>query len=478
MFEKYLKQNNEIGEVVKTAGSVVEIEGLPGIRTGEMVFFESGQAGYASAIKSNSAEIIILSQKLVEVGARVSRSDTDLSIPVGDHLLGKTIGVLSEEAVRGEKITRRVDVTPSGISNRKKIERQLETGVAIIDLMLPMGMGQRELIMGDRKTGKSYLLWQIIMNQVRKGNICIYAAIGKKRTDVLKVEEFLAKHQLVKNTVVVQTSSEAAAGEIFICPYTAMAIAEYFRDCGQDVLVVMDDITTHAKFYREMSLLSKKFPGRDSYPGDTFHMHSRLMERAGNFLVEVKDQGQKEVAITCLPVVETIQGDITGYIQTNVMSMTDGHIFFDNDLFVKGRRPAIDPFVSVTRVGRQTQSQLAHDASRALYDVLNAYEKTQGFLRFGAELGENSRQVLAMGEKILNYFEQPEYLVVPENVQLVTLQLLLSGLWNGGGLAVLAKKYIDDENFRNKIDDLVKNANKLADIDIQVGTKIITEVMG
>ena len=243
--------------------------------------------------------------------------------------------------------------------------RPMFTGMTLVDLMIPLGRGQRELVLGDRKTGKTQFLLQAALAQASVGTVCVYACIGKKKAEILRVKEFFAKEGILDKTVIVASSSQDSTGEIFTCPYTAMAVAEFFRDRGQDTLVLLDDMTTHAKFYREMSLLLRKFPGRDSYPGDIFHIHSKLLERSGNFVIK-KDGNEMDVAITCLPAAETIQGDLTGYIQTNLMSMTDGHIYFDNELFFKGRRPAINPFISVTRVGYQTQTSLRKEMWAAL----------------------------------------------------------------------------------------------------------------
>jgi F-type H+/Na+-transporting ATPase subunit alpha len=240
-----------------------------------------------------------------------------------------------------------------------------------------------------------------------------------------------------------------------------MSIAEYFRDKGRDVLVIFDDMTSHAQFYRELSLISGRFPGRDSYPGDIFHIHSRLLERGGNFAV-----GDKEVSITCLPIAETVQGDITGYIPTNLMSMTDGHVFFDGELFFKGRRPAINPFVSVTRVGHQTQTGLAREAGRVLLDLLSGYERTQSFLKFGAELGESSRQILTMGDRVLAFFDQSTTRIVPYNLQLVMLAMLISGMWNGKNLVKMLEAAEKDPSVLELVDAMVtpsENMNKLMD---------------
>jgi F-type H+/Na+-transporting ATPase subunit alpha len=385
-------------------------------------------------------------------------------VEVGDELLAHTVDglgrpIFGKPVSRNKLENRLVDVEPLGVVRRRKISKPMHTGVSLVDLLIPLGEGQRELVLGDRKTGKSNLLLQAAVTQAKRGTVCIYAAIAKKKQEIKKIEVYFQENQVWNNLILVSTSPLDSPGEITWCPYTAMAMAEYFRDKGKNVLVILDDLSAHAIFYRELSLTSRKFPGRDSYPGDMFYVHSKLLERAGNFSINDKD-----VAITCLPVAETAQSDITGYIQTNLMSMTDGHIFFDADLFSRGRRPAINPFASVTRVGHQTQTPLSREAGRILTDLLSSYEKTQQFLRFGAELGESSRQVLTMGERVLSFFNQPVSKAVEYNLQLVLLALLISGMWDGGNLEKILDNYAENNDTLQLIEQMVsgsENMNKL-----------------
>jgi F-type H+-transporting ATPase subunit alpha len=358
---------------------------------------------------------------------------------------------------------RPVEFSPLGISFRTKISKTLETGVVLVDLLVPLGLGQRELILGDRKTGKTNFLLQTLHNQAKKGIICIYVAIGKRKTEIKKAVDFFASKGIANQIITVATSSHDSAGEIFLAPYSGMAIAEYFRDLGKDVLIIMDDMSTHARFYREISLLNKRFPGRDSYPGDIFHIHSRLLERAGNFLVN-----DNPVSITCLPAAESPQGDITGYIQTNLMSMTDGHIYFDAELFFKGRRPAINPFLSVTRVGHQTQSKLQKDIRQKILDLFSRYEKTVGFQRFGAELGENSRQIIALGEKIYRFLDQPLGLAVPANLQMFLLAKLWQGSIQTADFETNVKHYVSDQEFARQVDAAISSCNSFSKLQSTV----------
>ena len=462
MFSQCLEKFGEVGFVRKVLSGVVYVDGLPGVLLGEEVVFENEEMGQVVVISESEIEVMLLTTRAIKSGMKVARTGRKVGIEVGEALLGRVIDSLGrpldhDQPITGKMERRVIDVEPAGIVGRKKISQRFLSGVMMVDLMIPMGKGQRELILGDRKTGKSVLLLQAILSQARQGSVCIYNAIAKKKPDILSIAEFLIAQGIMDKSVVVGASSYDSPGEIFLSPYTAMTIAEYFRDKGRDVLVVMDDLSIHAKFYRELALVSGKFPGRNSYPGDIFYVHSRLLERAGNF-----DVAGKDVAITCLPVAETIQGDMTGYISTNLMSMTDGHVFFDGDYYFRGRRPAINTFLSVTRVGRQTQTPLQRDASRLLVDLMTSYERTQGFQKFGAELGESSRQILAMGDRVLTFFDQPVWMVVPENMQLVLLSLLISGTWDGKGMEKIVDKYGKDSRVKTEADAVVAGSQNMA----------------
>lgn len=458
-YKYYLEASGEVGIVQKVSESMVIVEGLPGVKLGEVVVFEAGQTGQITALKKDSVEVLVHSPEEILTGEKLTRTGEKLKIGVGQQLLGLTVDALAKPIGKnpgGEMEYREVDIVPLGIAKRSRIDKQMVTGVTLVDMLIPVGKGQRELVMGDRKTGKSQFLLQCMISQSYMGSVCIYAAIAKRKTEILRLQNFFKEKCRAENIVLMVTSPESSTAEIFLCPYTAMTLAEFFRDRGRDVLIIFDDMSAHAQFYRELSLLSRKFPGRDSYPGDIFHIHSKLLERAGNFKV---DAGA--ASITCLPIVETVAGDITGYIQTNLMSMTDGHIYFDSDLFFRGRRPAINPFISVTRVGHQTQTTLGRDIGRVLVELLANYEKTQSFLKFGAELGETSRQVLAMGDKLLAFFNQPLMSVIESNLQQMMLTLLVAGLWDGSKGEKMINSYRKDVKFRQEIDELLARHTNL-----------------
>jgi F-type H+/Na+-transporting ATPase subunit alpha len=470
-FKYYLDSIGEIGFVEEASNAIVRVSGLPKLKTDEIVIFETGKIGIVLSFNSKVAEILVFSKEPVSHGIKVVRTDEFLQVPVGMELFGRIIDPLGNpltamDSYKKPDKTRRINTLVSGILSRRTISRQLETGIPAVDLVMPLGFGQRELIVGDRKTGKTNFLMQAILSQAKQKHICVYAAIGKKRLDIKDIESFLGKHKIFDQVIIVATGFDDPIGLSFLVPFSAMSIAEHFRDEGHDVLLALDDLTTHAKFYREISLLDKKFPGRNSYPGDIFYTHARLLERAGNFITE-----KGENAITCLPVVETVQGDLSGYIQTNIMSMTDGHLYFDSDLFAKGRRPAINPFLSVTRVGKQTQTTLKRDINREILSFLTISEKMQTLSHFGAELTESSKVTLAVGEKVVEFLSQGPAITMPINLQM----LLFSMFWNnilqnkniepiGTDVNKMIDAYKIKQNVTKEVDSVIAEAKNFNDM--------------
>jgi len=310
-------------------------------------------------------------------------------------------------------------------------------------------------VIGDRKTGKTEFLLQTVFSQAIKGTICVYAVIGQKQVDIRKRQEFLENKKIKDNCILVASSSSDPSGLIYLTPYTAMTVAEFFRDQGMDVLLILDDMTTHARYYREISLLARRFPGRDSYPGDIFYAHARLIERAGNY---------KKGSITCLPVAESVLGDLSGYVQTNLMSMTDGHIFFDIELYNQGKRPAVNPELSVTRVGHQAQTSVQRDLSRELMSFLVNHERMQQFMHFGAEAGETVKSVLRMGSKIDAFFSQTQSEIIPININILILAGIWVGIWNEVEPDELKKdmeqvvlSYQTDPNYKSQVDQYISS---------------------
>jgi len=425
-FNQLLQKTGEYGIVYQASHPIVFVEGLPTVRPQEVVLFESGQRGEVFSINRGKIEIRIFSHEQVTVGTRVTKTGQLLSIAAGPELLGHTIDPLGEPLDPADKFVkpktlRYLDATPAGISGRQQISIPMITGAALIDLMIPLGRGQRELVIGDRKTGKTSFILTAIKNQVQEGIIAIYAAIAKKKSDIKRLQEFFIQEKIMDKVIIVATSSYSSPSIIYQTPYAAMAIAEHFKEQGQNTLVILDDLSTHAKFYRELSLLARRFPGRDSYPGDIFYVHSKLLERAGNF----KHPTKGEVAISCFPVMEIVEGDLTGYVSTNVMGITDGHIYFDSNIYFQGMRPAVNIPLSVTRVGRQTSDKLTRDVNKNLTAFLSKYEKLQNLSHFGQELTADVKKDLRVGDLIYEFFKQPYQLTIPLTIQLIIISMIL-----------------------------------------------------
>lgn len=466
-FKQYLDQTGEIGYVEKIVHSIVYVKGLPNVQTYEVVLFENGGQGLVISLRAKYVEILLLTSKSIEVGQQVARTNELLQVPLGPELLGKMLTPLGT-TMKGSTIVskpselRPVDSEPMGILGRAEVKRPLETGVKIVDLVVPLGRGQRELVVGDRKTGKTLFLMQTMLSQARLGTVCIYASIGKRQSELKGILKFIKDNNIVKNVIVVATVAGDPPGLIYLAPYTAMTIAEYFRDQGKDTLVIMDDMTAHASCYREITLLARRFPGRSSYPGDIFYLHAKLMERAGSF---------EKAAITCLPVAEVAMGDLSGYIQTNLMSMTDGHIYFDIDRYNRGIRPAINPFLSVTRVGLQAQSPLVRDLNRQLSSFLVHLEDLKDFMHFGAEVSESLKNTLSLGSKIEELLSQAQLEVVPVNIAI----FLLACVWGGAAKESEREKirsfytkafqrYSSDAQFRAYVDSMLVATPSFSDL--------------
>lgn len=423
-FNSYLAQVGEYGIVQEIRTPLAVVSGLMGAHLNEIVLFESGERGQVFMIQRDKITILIFSKDPVLVGTKVTRTNQFLSVPVGKDILGKMIDPLGNALVSTQKdisylSKREIDTRVIGMIGRVKITQPFFTGTSLVDMLVPLGKGQKELVIGDRKTGKTSFLLTAMKTQIQNGVKVVYAAIGKKKSDIRRIRAFFEEEGLTDSTVIVATSSYDSPSLIYLTPYSAITIAEYFRDQGQETLVVLDDLSTHAKFYREISLLANRFPGRESYPGDIFYTHARLLERAGNY-----DVNGKEVSLTVLPVAELVEGDFSGYIATNLMGITDGHIYFDSNAFYEGRRPAVNIALSVTRVGKQTQSKLRKSITQEIAAFLGTYQKMQNLSHFGAELTDTVKNILATGEITYKFFEQHYNTVIPINIQIVLFGIL------------------------------------------------------
>ena len=477
-FDQLLDETKEIGFVALTAYPLMYIKGLPSVKMSEIVLFESGEMALVVSLSEEYAEVVMLSETIPEIGTKVVRTMAPYSMPVSDQYMGHFIDPLGRPYDESVQITdikeeRYIDALPSKLDARERVTEPLLTGVSIIDQMVPLGMGQREMVLGDRKVGKTAFLLQTMTTQSKLGTLCIYAGIGKKKMEAKQVEGYIKEHGIGDNVISIFSFASDPLGLIYITPYCAMTLAEYYRDQGRDVVVILDDLTTHAKFFREISLLNKKFPGRESYPGDIFYTHARLFERAGNFKF---DSGPK--SITCIAVADTVGGDISGYIQTNLMSITDGHIFFDVDIFDEGRRPAVNTFLSVTRVGRQTQTKLRWAVTREFTSFLTLLEKTKKFSHFGGELNEGIKSTLDTGERVNAFFTQAMGTTVALHVQMIFFAVIWSGALNNyspeqikAAVLKMDQTYQADQAYRTLIDGLVEGADDFNKLLGDIGSK-------
>lgn len=460
-FEKNIKTNKDEGFVEKIVDSLIYVNGLNHARVFEEIITEDGSFGFVFSIDRDHVICLITTPVIIKKGAKVSRSDKLVEVQLGESLKGKIVNPFGISIDKNNPVLncheyRIMDSDVPSIDDRAIIDANLHTGVTVVDMMVPLGKGQRELIIGERDTGKNWFANSVIKSLSKEGTICVYCGIGKKKSKLEGILKELTNFEASKNIISVVTYANDPLGLIYLAPYAAMTIAEYFKDAGQDVVLILDDLGSHAKAYREISLLCKRFPGRNAYPSDIFFTHSKLLERAGNFKYK-----SKSVSITCLPIVETIGGDMSGYVQTNLMSMTDGHIYFDIDLFNQGVRPSINYFLSVTRVGRQTQSPIKYKINKELNNILSLYEKTKAFIHFGAEISEGVRLNLRLGERITQFFDQTGDVLVPSNVQILVFTLIWSQKWDKyekdevqNEVKRLIYLYENDTNFMKIVDEL------------------------
>lgn len=463
-YKDYLAHIGEYGVVEQVNYPLITISGLDNVHLDELVISEDGERGFVFNITEDRIEVLLFSNQTIKVGTQFTRTNEYLSVPVGDSYFGSVITPLGELYL-GDKL-----YTPSkerrylhppiiGIAQRRRITSPFVTGVSIVDLTVPLGRGQKELILGDRKAGKTSFVLNLVKKNAAEGMKVVYAVIGKNKHDIKKLYEFFVQEKISDKVVIVASSSDASPSLIYITPFSAMTIAEYLRDQGEDVLVVFDDLSTHAKFHREISLVAQHFPGRESYPGDIFYSHAKLLERSGNFAVGEN----KTASITCLPIVETVEGDLSGYIPTNIMGMTDGHIFFDSNLFYNGLRPAVNIALSVTRVGKQTQSHLQREVNRELTAFLNDFEKMKNYSHFGAELSSKVQKILQKGDLLYSFFQQSYTETVEPAIQLLSFGLIWSGVIVTHEQLEMFKKKIGskyaEKNTKDMIDKIVNVDN-------------------
>ena len=420
----------ETGTVVLVGDGIARVYGLRGCMASELLEFEGGSYGMAQNLEEETVSVAILSDKNdIREGTAVRRTGRVLSVPVGEQLLGRVVNALGEPIDGKGPVhcteTRPVEAEAPGIIERKSVSVPLQTGIKAIDSMIPIGRGQRELIIGDRQTGKTEIAIDTIIAQKGQNVLCIYVAIGQKSTSVVQLQQELARNDAMAYTIIVSAAASESAPLQYIAPYAGCAMAEYFREQGKDVLIVYDDLSKHAVAYRALSLLIRRPPGREAYPGDVFYLHSRLLERAACVAPEYGGG-----SITALPIIETQAGDVSAYIPTNVISITDGQIFLETELFHSGVMPAINPGISVSRVGGSAQLKSMKKVSGELKLLYSQYRELQSFAQFGSDLDADTKARLALGERIVEVLKQGRNSPVPVGCQVAIIYAVIHGYLN------------------------------------------------
>ncbi len=418
---------SNVGTVFNLADGVARIRGLSQVMSGEMIEFPGGVYGMALNLERDSTGVVILGPYThIAEGDRVKRTGRIIEVPVGEALIGRVVNALGQPLDGKGKLEttrfRPVEAEAPNVLQRKSVHQPLQTGLKSIDSMVPIGRGQRELIIGDRQTGKTALAIDAIINQKGQNVICIYVAIGQKSSTVANIVHKLEQHGAMEYTIVVAATASEPASLLYIAPYAGCAMGEEFMYKGQDVLIIYDDLTKHAAAYRELSLLLRRPPGREAYPGDVFYLHSRLLERAAKLSDEMGGG-----SMTALPIIETQAGDVSAYIPTNVISITDGQIFLDTDLFFSGFRPAINVGISVSRVGGNAQIKAMKQVAGKLRIYLAQYRELASFAQFRSDLDRSTQAILNRGQKIMEILKQGQYQPMPVEEQIAVIFAAVRG---------------------------------------------------
>jgi F-type H+-transporting ATPase subunit alpha len=472
----------EVGAVVSVGDGIARVQGVDRAMAGEMLEFPNGLFGIALNLEEESVGAVLLGQSdELKEGDQVRRTGRIISVPVGDEILGRVVNALGQPVDgKGPIATSRfapIEKLAPGVTDRQPVKESLQTGLKAIDAMIPIGRGQRELIIGDRQTGKTAVAVDTIINQKGQDVICIYNAIGQKQSTIAQVVKTLEEYGAMEYTIVVAASASEPAPLLYISPYSACAIGEYFRDSSRHALCIYDDLSKHAQAYREISLLLRRPPGREAYPGDVFYLHSRLLERAAKLK---KDLGGG--SLTALPIIETQAGDLSAYIPTNVISITDGQLFLESDLFNQGVRPAINVGNSVSRVGGSAQIKAMRQVAGSLRLDLAQYRELAAFAQFGSDLDKATQAQLNRGQRLVEILKQPQYQPLPVEKQILIIFAAINGYFDPVEVAAIRgleielyqfvdnrhpsllrelvdKKQIDDD-VKAKLHDLMKEFTK------------------
>ena len=431
-------QQNETGTILMVGDGIARASGLVNCMAGELLEFEDGNFGMAQNLEENSVSIVIFgSDENIGEGQTVKRTGKVVSVPVGEAMIGRVVNALGQPIDGAGPIDtkefRPVETKAPGICERRSVYQPLQTGIKAIDSMIPIGRGQRELIIGDRQTGKTTIATDTIINQKGKDVLCIYVAIGQKRSTVASLVENLTRNGAMDYTIVVAATASESSPMQYIAPYAGCAMGEYFMNQGKDVLIIYDDLSKPAVAYRALSLLIRRPPGREAYPGDVFYLHSRLLERAAKL-----DDEHGGGSLTALPIIETQAGDVSAYIPTNVISITDGQIFLETELFHSGIMPAVNPGISVSRVGGDAQIKAMKKVAGTLKLIYSQYRELQSFAQFGSDLDADTKARLEQGARIVEVLKQSQNAPVPVEKQVAILYAVTKG--------ILEKVKVEDVN--------------------------------
>ncbi len=471
----------ETGTVILVGDGIARVYGLMDCMSSELLEFEDGSFGMAQNLEDETVSVALLSDKnSIREGSIVKRTGRVLSVPVGEALLGRVVDALGRP-IDGKgpietNAERPVESDAPGIIERKSVSVPLQTGIKAIDSMIPIGRGQRELIIGDRQTGKTEIAIDTIINQKNTDVLCIYVAIGQKNTSVVQLANELERNGAMEYTIIVSASASETAPLQYVAPYSGCAMAEYFREQGKDVLIIYDDLYKHAVAYRALSLLIRRPPGREAYPGDVFYLHSRLLERAACVAPEYGGG-----SITALPIVETQAGDVSAYIPTNVISITDGQIFLETELFHAGVMPAINPGISVSRVGGSAQLKAMKKVSGELKLLYSQYRELQSFAQFGSDLDADTKARLALGERIVEVLKQKRNAPIRVGCQVAIVYAVINGYLDSVAVDKV-KEYEEKlfEKLENKYADLLDRFESgfYEETDVETLKKALNEMQG
>ena len=467
-------EQSEIGTVLTVGDGIVRASGLSNCMAGELLAFENGAYGLAQNLEENRVSIVLLgTDDGISEGQTVKRTGKVVSVPVGDALLGRVVDALGQPIDGKGQVSayeyRPIERHAPGICDRQPVKEPLQTGIKAIDSMIPIGRGQRELIIGDRQTGKTAIAVDTIINQKGKGVICIYVAIGQKASTIAKIVSTLKKHGAMDYSIIVAATASDPAPLQYIAPYAGTAMAEYFMYQGKDVLIVYDDLSKHAVAYRALSLLLERSPGREAYPGDVFYLHSRLLERSSR-LSDKLGGG----SITALPIIETQAGDVSAYIPTNVISITDGQIFLESNLFFSGMRPAVNVGLSVSRVGGAAQTKAMKKAAGSIRIDLAQYREMEVFTQFSSDLDDDTKEQLQYGKGLMELLKQPLCQPLSMAEQVITLWTATHKIF----LNVEVKKIKETqkgmlEYFKNAHPEIIAELNEAKALSDELGEKIL-----